>query len=309
MIAGVITAMVTPFEPDGALDLDATRRVARHLVAHGSHGVVVAGTTGESPTLSDDEILRLLDTVLDEIGDEAIVIAGTGSNNTSHAAGLTAKARDVGAHAALVVTPYYNKPNRAGILAHYSAVAERGGDLPLVLYNIPSRTALNLAPDLLAELAATVPSIVAVKQANDDELGPIEGIDVLAGNDNTFARTLAFGGPGGILVASHLVGARMRELYEAAIGGDHDRAAEIDAELTPVYEATATTNPIPVKTGVELLGVADAVFRLPLVPATDEERELVRSALEGAGVLGDKPPQQRRRSASPVGSASLGVDS
>jgi 4-hydroxy-tetrahydrodipicolinate synthase len=285
-IAGLITAMVTPFEPDGALDLDATRRVARHLVANGSHGVVVAGTTGESPTLSDDEVLRVLDTVLDEIGDEATVIAGTGSNDTSHAAGLTAKARDVGAHAALVVTPYYNRPNRAGILAHYSAVAERAGDLPLVLYNIPSRTALNLAPDLLAELATTIPSIVAVKQANDDELGPIDGIDVLAGNDNTFARTLAFGAPGGILVASHLVGARMRELYEAAIAGDHDGAAAIDAELTPVYEATATTNPIPVKTGVELLGVADAVFRLPLVPASAEERERVRSALELVGVLG-----------------------
>jgi 4-hydroxy-tetrahydrodipicolinate synthase len=287
MIGGVITAMVTPFEPDGALDLDAARRVARHLVDNGSHGVVIAGTTGESPTLSDDEIMRLLDTVLDEIGDEATVICGTGSNSTRHAAGLTAKARDVGAHAALVVTPYYNKPNRAGILAHYEAVAERGGDLPIVLYNIPSRTALNLPPDLLAELAATIDPIVAVKQANDDELGPIEGIAVLAGNDNTFARTLAFGGPGGILVASHLVGARMRELYEAAIAGDHDLAAQIDAELTPVYEATAVTNPITVKTGIELLGVADAVFRLPLVPASDEERERVRAALEGVGVLAE----------------------
>lgn len=284
-IGGVITAMVTPFEPDGAVDYDAARRVARYLTENGSHGVVIAGTTGESPTLSDDEVLRLLDAVLDEVGDTATVIAGTGSNNTSHAAGLTAKARDVGAHAALVVTPYYNRPNRAGILAHYSAVAERAADLPLVLYNIPSRTALNLAPDLLAELAATIPSIVAVKQANDDELGPIEGLAVLAGNDNTFARTLAFGGPGGILVASHLVGPRMRELYEAAIAGDHDRAAEIDAELTPVYEATSVTNPIPVKTGLELMGVIDAVFRLPLVPASKAERERLRAALVQTGVL------------------------
>jgi 4-hydroxy-tetrahydrodipicolinate synthase len=279
--------MVTPFEPDGALDIDGARRVARHLVDNGSHGVVVAGTTGESPTLSDDEIMRLLDTVLDEIGDEATVIAGTGSNSTRHAAGLTAKARDVGAHAALVVTPYYNKPNRAGILAHYAAVAERSGDLPIVLYNIPSRCALNLPPDLLAELAATVDPIVAVKQANDDELGPIEGLTILAGNDNTFARTLAFGGAGGILVASHLVGARMRELYEAAIAGDHDRAAQIDEELTPVYEATSVTNPITVKAGLELLGVADATFRLPLVPPSDDERERVRAALEDVGVLAE----------------------
>ncbi len=284
---GVITAMVTPFEADGALDLEAARRVARHLVENGSHGVVLAGTTGESPTLSDDEVMRLLDAVLDEIGDEATVICGTGSNDTRHAAGLTRKAGDVGAHAALVVTPYYNRPNRAGILAHYAAVAERGGDLPIVLYNIPSRTALNLPPDLLAELAATIDPIVAVKQANDDELGPIEGLAILAGNDNTFARTLAFGGAGGILVASHLVGARMRELYEAAIAGDHDRAAEIDAELTPVYEATSVTNPIPVKTGLELLGIAEAVFRLPMVPASDEERERVRAALEGAGALAE----------------------
>jgi 4-hydroxy-tetrahydrodipicolinate synthase len=277
--------MVTPFEPDGALDLDAARRVARHLVSNGSHGVVVAGTTGESPTLADDEVMRLLDTVLDEIGDEAIVICGTGSNDTHHTAGLTRKARDVGAHAALVVTPYYNKPNRAGLLAHFAAAAEGGGDLPIIVYNIPSRCVINLPPDLLAELAASIDPIIAVKQANDDELGPIDGLRILAGNDNTFARTLAFGGAGGILVASHLVGPRMRELYEAAMAGDHDRAAEIDAELTPVYEATATTNPIPVKTGVELLGIADAVFRLPLVPATDEERERVRVALEGAGVL------------------------
>jgi 4-hydroxy-tetrahydrodipicolinate synthase len=155
-----------------------------------------------------------------------------------------------------------------------------------VLYKIASRCALNLSPDLLAELAATIPSIVAVKQANDDELGPIEGIDVLAGNDNTLAQTLAFGGPGGILVASHLVGDRMRELYDAAAAGDHDRAAAIDSELTPVYEATSVTNPITVKTGLELLGVIDAVFRLPLVRATDSEREAVRAALEGAGVLG-----------------------
>jgi 4-hydroxy-tetrahydrodipicolinate synthase len=278
--------MVTPFEADGALDLNGARRVARHVVDNGSHGVVIAGTTGESPTLSDDEVMRLLDTVLDEIGDEATVIAGTGSNDTRHAAGLTRKARDVGAHAALVVTPYYNRPNPAGILAHYAAVAEQAGDLPLVLYNIPTRTGLNLPPELLAELAATVPTIVAVKQANDDELGPIEGLGILAGNDNTFARTLAFGGLGGILVASHLVGMRMRALYDAALAGDHDQAAAIDAELTPIYEATATTNPIPVKTGLELLGIADAVFRLPLVPATDEERERVRLALEGAGMLG-----------------------
>jgi 4-hydroxy-tetrahydrodipicolinate synthase len=285
-IRGVITAMVTPFAADGSLDLDAGRALARRLVDEGSHGLVVAGTTGESPTLTDDEKLRLFDAVLDEVGDEATVIAGTGSNNTRHTAELTAAAARAGAHAAIVVTPYYNKPNRPGILAHYSAVAEAAPELPIVLYNIPGRTALNLPPDQLAELAAEVPTVVAVKQANDDELGQIEGMDVLAGNDGTFARTLEFGGAGGVLVASHVVGRQMRELYDAAIGGDGARAAEIDTSLRPVYEAmNVTVNPIPVKTALELLGVIDGTMRLPLVPATDEQRGAVRAALETAGVL------------------------
>jgi 4-hydroxy-tetrahydrodipicolinate synthase len=285
-IRGVITAMVTPFAADGSLDLDASRSLARRLVDEGSHGLVVSGTTGESPTMSDDEKLRLFEAVLDEVGDDATVIAGTGTNDTRHTAELTAAAARTGAHAAIVVTPYYNKPNRPGILAHYSAVAEAAPELPIVLYNIPGRTALNLPPDQLAELAAEVPTVVAVKQANDDELGPIEGMELLAGNDGTFARTLEFGGAGGVLVASHVVGRRMRELYEAATGGDGERAAEIDAELRPVYEAmNVTTNPIPVKTALELLGVIEATMRLPLVPATDEERSAVRSALETAGVL------------------------
>jgi 4-hydroxy-tetrahydrodipicolinate synthase len=285
-IGGVITAMATPFADDGALDVEAGRRLARHLVEHGSHGLVVAGTTGESPTLSDDEKVRLLDAVLEEVGDQATVIAGTGSNDTQHTVGLTERARDVGAHAVLVVTPYYNKPNRAGLLAHFAAAAEAAGELPVVLYNIPSRTVINVPPDLLAEIAAANANVVAVKQANNDDLGPIEGLEILAGNDDVFARTLELGGTGGILVASHVVGTQMRELYEAAVGGDHERAAEIDAELGPIYRAlTVTANPIPVKTALELLGVIDANVRLPLVRASDEERETVRGALAEHGLL------------------------
>jgi 4-hydroxy-tetrahydrodipicolinate synthase len=285
-IKGVITAMVTPFAGDGSLDLDAARALARRLVEHGSHGLVVSGTTGEAPTLSDDEKLALLETVLEEVGSEATVIAGTGSNDTRHTAKLTAAATAAGAHAALVVTPYYNKPNRAGIVAHYEAVAEAAPDTRIVLYNIPSRTVINLPPDLIAELAARIPTVVAVKQANNDDLGPIEGLEVLAGNDEVFVRTLAFGGPGGILVSSHVVGDRMRELYEAATGGDPDKAAEIDAELRPVYEAmTVTANPIPVKTALELLGVIGSTMRLPMIAASDEERGAVRSALDKQGLL------------------------
>jgi 4-hydroxy-tetrahydrodipicolinate synthase len=283
---GVITAMATPFAADGALDLDAARRLARHLSDNGSHGLVVAGTTGESPTLADDEKLRLLDAVLDEVGDRMTVIAGTGSNDTRHSCELTAAASEAGADAVLVVTPYYNKPNEAGLRAHFAAVGEAAGETPVILYNIPSRCVINLSPALLAELAAELPNVVAVKQANNDDLAPIEGMTVLAGNDDIFRRCLEIGGAGGILVASHVVGPQMRAIYDAMLDGDLDRAGEIEVELRPIYEAmTVTANPIPVKTALELLGVIDANLRLPLVPASDDERAAIRAALERQGLL------------------------
>jgi 4-hydroxy-tetrahydrodipicolinate synthase len=285
-VSGVLTAMVTPFTDDGALDVPAARRLARYLVENGSHGVVVAGTTGESPTLSDDEKLELLEAVQDEIGSHSTVIAGTGSNDTRHTAELTRAAAEREPDAVLVVTPYYNKPNRAGLRAHFEAVAEAAGSTPVVLYNIPSRTVINLDSDLLAELARDIPNVVAVKQANNEELAPIEGLDVLAGNDNVFFRTLEMGGTGGILVSSHLAGPRMRELYDAAVEGDLDTAREIDASLQEVYEATTiTANPIPVKAGVEMLGLIGGHLRLPMVPADEAQRAAVRDVLERQGLL------------------------
>ena len=285
-ISGVITAMVTPFNADGAVDLHAARRLARHLIENGSHGLVVAGTTGESPTLSDPEKLNLLDAVLDEVGDDATVVCGSGSNDTRHSAYLTGEACRAGAHAVLVVTPYYNKPNRAGLRAHFFTVAEAAGETPMILYNIPSRCVINLPPEFMAELAAEIGNVVGVKQANDDELGPIEGLDVLAGNDGIFLRCLEIGGTGGILVSSHLVGPEMREIYDAATSGDLERAREIHERLVPIYDATVVTaNPIPVKAGLELLGVIDAHMRLPMVPASEEERAVVREALERHGSL------------------------
>ena len=285
-ISGVITAMVTPFDADGALDLAAARRLARHLVENGSHGLVVAGTTGEAPTLSDDEKLRLLEAVLAEVGDEATVICGTGSNDTRHSVGLTQEACRVGAHAVLVVTPYYNKPNRAGLRAHFATVAEAAGETPLILYNIPSRTVINLPPEFMAELAREIDNVVGVKQANDDELGPIEGLDVLAGNDRIFLRCLEIGGTGGILVSSHLVGPEMRALYDAATSGDLARAREIHESLVSIYDATVVTaNPIPVKAALQMLGVVEDYMRLPMVPASDDERAAVRAALEEHGLL------------------------
>lgn len=277
--------MVTPFDDGGGLDVDAAKRLARYLAEHGSHGLVLAGTTGESPTLSDDEKLSLLRAVRDELGDELTLICGTGSNDTRHSVELTRAAAAEGADAVLVVTPYYNKPNHDGLRAHFEAVAEAAGEVPVVLYNIPSRCVINLPPTLLAELAG-IDNVVAVKQANNDELQPIDGLDILAGNDEVFLRTLEIGGAGGVLVSSHLVGSEMRDVYDAVGGGDLARAREIDAGLRGIYEAmTVTSNPIPVKTGLEMLGVIGARMRLPMVAADERQRAAVRTALERQGLL------------------------
>jgi 4-hydroxy-tetrahydrodipicolinate synthase len=277
--------MATPFDEGGGVDEAAARRLAVGLVEHGSHGVVVAGSTGEAPTLTDAEQISLLRAVVEEIGAEATVICGTGTNDTRHSRELTKAAAGAGADAALVVAPYYNKPNKAGLRAHFEAVAEAAPELPVVLYNIPSRVVIDMEPDFLAELSS-IDNVVAVKQANDDELGPIEGLAVLAGNDDAFMATLEFGGAGGILVASHIVGDRMREMWDAAQGGDLERAREIDAGLRPVYEALAvTTNPIPIKAALEMTGlIPSGRLRLPLVPADAEQRATVEAALESAGV-------------------------
>jgi 4-hydroxy-tetrahydrodipicolinate synthase len=284
-IRGVLTAMVTPFDEGGAVDEAAARRLASHLLEHGSHGIVVAGSTGECPTLTDAEEISLLRAVLDEAGGRATVVCGTGTNDTRHSIELTKAAAEAGADAALVVAPYYNKPNPAGIRAHFEAVAAAVPELPIVAYNIPSRVVVNMPPSLLAELGR-IENVVAVKQANNDELEQVEGLDLLAGNDDAFLSTLELGGAGGILVASHLVGPQMREMWDAAQAGDLDRAREIDAGLRVLYAALGvTTNPIPVKAALEMTGLIPSdALRLPLVPADDAQRATVRAALESAGV-------------------------
>lgn len=283
-LEGVITAMATPFDENGDVDTAAGRRLAAHLFEHGSHGLVVGGTTGECPTLTDDETIELLKAVRTEVGDETLLVCGTGTNDTRHSRELTKMAAEAGADASLVVVPYYNKPNREGIRAHFEAVAAAVPELPMVMYNIPSRVIVNADVELLAELAK-VDNIVAVKQANDAELGPIEGLSILAGNDNTLLKVLEFGGAGGITVASHVVGDQMRAMWDAAQAGDIARAREIDAELTPVYEGlSVTTNPIPVKAALEMLGLASARVRLPLIPADAPQRLAVKNALEGLGL-------------------------
>jgi 4-hydroxy-tetrahydrodipicolinate synthase len=272
--------MVTPFDGGGRLDEDASADLIRHLLDNGSDGVVLAGTTGEGSTLTDDE-----DVVLWDLGVEtahaagATVIAGTGTNDTRHTIELTERAAGCGVDAALVVTPYYNRPNRAGLLAHYRAVAG-ATDLPIVLYNIPQRTGTDMPNDLLAELAE-IPTIEAVKQARPEDLAPIEGLDLLAGNDDMLGAVMDLGGTGGILVASHLVGTAMRRVID-----EPDRRAELEAELAPLYEALSVVPAaVGMKAALGLLGRDVGEPRLPYVAADEDELATIRAALESQGLL------------------------
>jgi 4-hydroxy-tetrahydrodipicolinate synthase len=284
-IRGVITAMATPFTESGAVDEAAALKLATYLLEHGSHGLVISGSTGEAPTLTDEEALVLLHAIRREIGDEALLICGTGTNYTEHSIELTKGAQEAGADAALIVTPYYNKPNPAGILAHFEAIAASVPELPIIAYNIPSRVVVNVPPAQLAEIGE-IENVIAVKQANNDDLQPIPGLDILAGNDEIFLKTLEIGGAGGILVASHLVGPQMREIWDAAEAGNLDRAREVDATLREVYAAMGvTTNPIPVKAALAMTGLIPTdTLRLPLVPADTEQRAAVKAALESVGL-------------------------
>lgn len=285
----ILTAMVTPLDADLAVNETAARRLARHLVEHGSDGLVVAGTTGESPTLADDEKLRLLEAIVDEVGGEATVLAGTGSNDTAHSVHLTRAAGERGADGMLVVTPYYSKPSRRGLKAHFEAVAA-ATDKPVMVYNIPGRCVLNLEPDLLAELAE-VPNITAIKQANSDlaqarEIVEDTGLDLYAGDDNLLRSFAEIGGAGGVCVSSHLVGTQMKEMYEAALAGDDEHARAIDSELEDVYETLFfTASPAPVKAALNLLGFEAGGCRLPIADLTEDELPRVSAMLEAHGLV------------------------
>jgi 4-hydroxy-tetrahydrodipicolinate synthase len=274
----LLTAIITPFDESFAVDEDAYVRVLHHVCEHGSDGVVVAGSTGEASTLSDDEHLRLIELTVSEIPEGKTVIAGTGSNDTRHAAHMTERATALGADGILSVTPYYNRPEPRGLIAHYEEIA-RATDRPILLYNIPSRAALDVPNDLLARLAQ-IEHIEGVKQANDDNLAHIDGLELYAGNDTTFARVLDMGGAGGILVASHVVGDEMRRLVD-----EPGNRAAIDAGLQDAYDATGWHNPIPIKKACELLGLCSGRLRLPLLEADDERTEILRTALSNHGVL------------------------
>jgi 4-hydroxy-tetrahydrodipicolinate synthase len=295
----ILTAIVTPFDAHGGVNEESFVALMRHLAANGSDGFVVAGTTGEASTLTEREQLRLIELAVTERPPGTTIVAGTGTNDTRQAVHLTEEATALGVDATLSVTPYYNKPSRLGLLRHYEAVAA-ATDKPVILYNIPGRTATNMGPDLLAELAQ-IDGIEGVKQANAAELQPIEGLAIYAGDDATFARTLDMGGAGGICVASHVVGNEMQRMV-----AEPERRAEIDSSLRDVYETLfMTASPTCTKAALNLLGHDVGGLRLPLVEATDEETAAVRAMLERHGLLdgtnpaGELPPSGRRRMTDP----------
>jgi 4-hydroxy-tetrahydrodipicolinate synthase len=278
-LGAILTAMVTPFDREGRVDEEAAVRLMHHLLDHGSDGLVVCGTTGEVPTLTDEEQLDLIALAVREVGDRATIVAGAGSNDTRHAVHLTERATLRGADALLSVTPYYNRPSPRGIRRHFEEVA-RATDKPILLYNIPSRTGTNMPPDLLAQLAQ-IDGIEGVKQANDEDLRPVEGLALYAGNDASLARTLDMGGAGGVLVASHIVGEEMRRMVD-----EPERRAEIDTSLRDVFEVLfLTASPTCTKAALNMLGVEVGGVRLPIVEATKDEKAQVRGVLERHGLL------------------------
>jgi 4-hydroxy-tetrahydrodipicolinate synthase len=273
--------MITPFHEDGRVDEDAAVAIARHLLANGSDGLVVCGTTGEAATLTDEEHLGVIKLIADEFRDEAIIIGGTGSNDTRHAVELTERAVEYELDGVLSVTPYYNRPNARGIKRHFEEVAKAAGGTPVLLYNIPSRTGINMPPDLIAELAQ-IDGIDGLKQSNEAEMQLHDGLAVFAGNDDLLARTLDLGGAGGICVSSHVVGNEMKRLFD-----DPDGRAELDASLQDVYAAMfCTASPAPVKAALKLLGHRVGGLRLPMVEVDDAELAIVRDALAAHDLIG-----------------------
>ena len=289
MLGEVLTAVVTPFRRDGAVDFERFRELAEHLVESGSDGLVVAGTTGESPTLSDDERLELFRVAVDTLRGRGTVVAGTGTYSTAHSVHLTREAHELGVDGFLVVTPYYSKPPARGIVEHFRAIADVS-DRPIVVYNIPGRVVINLEPDTIVELA-DIPTVRAVKQANDDLaqarriVGEAE-LDLYAGDDNLIFPFLGIGGIGGVCVHTHVVGPRVKAMIRAFREGDAETARQIDEELEPVYELLKVqTNPIAIKAALNLLGHDVGGLRLPLVEANEGEIARVRDCLERLGLL------------------------
>jgi 4-hydroxy-tetrahydrodipicolinate synthase len=278
-LGSILTAIVTPFDDDGGVDEQAFVSLMHHLAASGSDGFVVCGTTGEAPTLDDDEHLRVIELAVTQRPPGATIVAGVGSNDTRHAVHMTARACELGADALLSVNPYYNRPNRRGIVAHYREVC-RAADRPIVLYNIPQRTGSDMPNDLLAELAQ-LDHIEAVKQANNESLAPVDGLRIYAGNDEILAAVLDMGEAGGILTSSHIVGPEMRRMVD-----EPGERAAIHQSLLPVWAVMSITPlAISIKAALNLLGHDVGRPRLPYVEADERETAAIRTMLQERGLL------------------------
>ena len=288
VLGHVLTAMVTPFDADGGVDYDAFQALARFLVENGSDGVVVAGTTGESPTLTDRERLDLIRAALEAVGDQAAVVAGTGTYSTAHSVHLTEAAHELGASAFLVVTPYYNKPPQRGIVAHVETVAA-ATDKPVIFYDIPSRVVVDPEPETISRLAE-IPNVRAVKQAKPslDAARHVVAcdLDLYAGDDDLMLPFLEVGGLGGVCVHTHVVGPRVKEMITRYRDGDVDGARALDEELRPAIEILRVqSNPIAIKKALHLLGHEVGGLRLPLVEADEDETAAIRDCLGRLGLL------------------------
>jgi 4-hydroxy-tetrahydrodipicolinate synthase len=288
LLGEVLTAIVTPFDKDGAVDYDRFRMLARHIVDGGADGLVVAATTGESPTLTDEEKVELWTAAVDEVGERATVIASTGTYSTAHSVHLTEQAHELGVDGFLVVTPYYNKPSPRGIVEHFKAIAA-ASDKPIVVYNIPQRVVVNIEPETMIELAQ-IPTVRAVKQATEEldqarRIVAETDLDLYAGSDHLVFPFLELGGVGGVVVHGNLVPGRVKEMIAFFNEGEVEAARDVDDDLAPLVNALGVTiNPVPIKAALNLLGHEVGGLRLPLVEATDDEVAVVRAALEGVGL-------------------------
>jgi 4-hydroxy-tetrahydrodipicolinate synthase len=289
VLGEVLTAIVTPFNADGSVNIEKFRELATYLVDNGSDGIVVAGTTGESPTLSDDEKLELFAAAVDAVGSRATVIAGTGTYDTRHSAHLTELAAPLGVDGFLVVTPYYNKPPQRAIVRHFEEIAART-DKPIVAYNIPTRVVINIEPQTIARLAE-IDNVTAVKQAHGDIdearfIAQETSLDLYSGDDPVTLAFLEVGGVGVVSVTAHVWGTQIKELIRRFREGDIDGAKQIHEELQPSYDLLKVqTNPIAIKAALNLLGHEAGGHRLPMVEASEPELDAIRACLERSGVL------------------------
>ncbi len=291
----VLTAMATPFDAQGRVDEAAAERLVAHLLDNGSEGIVVCGTTGESPTLSHAEKLRLFHLVKTAVGGRGKVIAGTGGNDTAASVILTREAAEIGVDGALLVVPPYNKPSQEGLYQHFRKIAESVPTLDCMLYNVPPRAAQNLDAATTVRLARDVPNIVATKEAAGNLVQCAEifadapdTFAIYSGDDGLTLPLLAVGGVGVVSVSAHLVGKDMKAMHTAFFAGNYALAAKLNAKMLPIVRALfqpTTANPAPLKAALDLIGVPVGGLRLPLVEATEKERGIVRAALTDYGLI------------------------